>query len=143
MVIRIAFPIFGGGPPQGNRRYHELTVRNTLATELLKRGVSIDQVPHIIQTLIEQRGIPQLSNMLLGQAREVDTNIIKLCQPFGVELKPNEQVRKQAKFQQQAGERANRSSRNPDVTQYQLQHGFFLQADHSPSPIHSSFSPYK
>eukprot|EP00438_Fugacium_kawagutii_P013865 Skav228405 [mRNA] locus=scaffold3824:107632:111723:- [translate_table: standard] len=144
--IHFVYPLRGGGPADGNRREHTQAVRASVATMLLSNGLHLDKVPMATQTLIKQYGLPQLQDVAYNHGQD-DTKVEqfrRMCSNADIVFpnQTNEQI-KHAKFAQQTHDRSMKQAKNIDVTKYQLQQGFFLNADKSAASIHTQFSPHK
>lgn len=143
--IHFVYPLRGGGPSEGNKKEHAQAVRAAVATLLLTNGLNLEQVPLATQTLVKQYGLPQLQDIThQSHDDKKQEQFRRMCNNADIQLPDDKRTKiKHAKHQQQSHDRAHNSTRNIDVTRYQLQQGFFLLSDKSASPIHATFSPHK
>ena len=141
VVAHITMPIFGGG---GSKQDHKQNVMTSLATMCLNAGLHLQEVPHAVQEITTQIGIPRLTKLIYMEDSETKVeHFLKFCQDCGIETKKNKDqvLKRQHKAQKTQQDKQTKALRNLDLTQYSLQPGFFCDEQGHQLSVNSVFSP--
>eukprot|EP00438_Fugacium_kawagutii_P024142 Skav222778 [mRNA] locus=scaffold600:460272:465151:+ [translate_table: standard] len=142
-TISIMMPLMGGG---GNKADHKQLIHSRLATLFIEKGKSIHEIPQAIETMLAQYGIPQLTHMLFAESPDMkQAKFDDMCKQAGilVPVKTGNTNRTQAKLQAVEANKKKKLNRDLDISKYELQPGFFVNAAGQPIAINPVFSPCK
>eukprot|EP00438_Fugacium_kawagutii_P019183 Skav219372 [mRNA] locus=scaffold76:644816:649645:- [translate_table: standard] len=134
-------PMVGG---TGAKHDHRKAVHAKMANMLMELGMTLHDVPTVVDTLIKQHGLPaatQLSMVNGGDDSKAQLRqwCLDIKAPLPEKFTPLQKT--QRKFQNIASKKQGRELRNLDISKYQIQPGFFLMSNQAEAPIHATFSP--
>eukprot|EP00438_Fugacium_kawagutii_P032589 Skav236455 [mRNA] locus=scaffold1758:318211:322248:+ [translate_table: standard] len=143
ITIHVGQPYAGGAP---TTKTDMLKVTHEgLASMFLEQGCDFTKVPTMVSSMLQQIGTSR-ANHLLNVDTDKQAKFLELCKLCNLHVPTKSQshpARKQAKQQHRDNNRAQKTIKDIDVTQYKLAPGFFLLNNKSPAPIHDTLTPGK
>ena len=127
-----------------NKNDHKQSIQAALASVLIEHGVKLGEVSTHVQKIMQQIGIPKLTQTLFvatdPEQTEQIQNILTECD-IPVHGKTAKIATSKAKYTKIALDQQMKQSRQIDVHHYKLMPGFFIRADGTSLPIQATFSP--